>query len=467
MTSISFDHKVLVEQVRGIESEQELTMDAITDGSGNTATARFDDRLLHRAQRLSHEHELQETLAHAPGIWRISFTFAIAIAVILGALATMSAVSGGSTINIYWLLLVLVGFNLLSMILWLVGVSGRVDDLVTGVWARASTWIPTLLSKRKTTTGQADNAWLSCHLAGPVGKWRGSQVTQQIWLVYLCTGLVMLVLVLMARQFDFVWGTTLLSDTSFVQLTTALGKPLQALGFATPSAQQVIETRIGAGFTLTADHRYGWAQFLLGSLLVFGILPRLVFWGASTLLLKANRKNFALDYYLPYYVHLRQELMPMHGSSEIVDADTVTPATPQETTTPPLSQPAANHVSPGAAWVAIELDDDIGWPLASMSADKNLGQITDRASLERALQQVQASADSEIAIAVLGSRAPDRGIKRTVSALREAAASTWLVLIDKAEGDVISQARLTAWYRLAQECQVPAENVVTTSGDPQ
>lgn len=460
MTSSNFDNKVLIEQIRCIESQQALTNDTDQPTAALSASHDFDDRLLQRARQLVREHELQDTLSHAPGVWRFSNILAGAVAVLLGAMASQYAVSGDSTINIYWLLLVLVGFNLISMLLWLLGVSTGMENLVSGALSRASAWLPTALGKRDTPTGHADRAWLSSHCGGVVGKWRFSQLTQQLWLLYLCTGLVVMVLVLMARQFDFVWGTTLLSDESFVQLTGALGQPLQALGFATPDEQQVIETRIGAGYVLNAGHRYSWAQFLLGALLVFGIVPRLLLWLLSRALLNSSQGRFALDYYLPYYIRLRQQLLPMHGRSEIVDADTA-PAAPGAGTTSTLRARAHAAQLPAAVqWVAVELGDQVTWPLASIAVQNNLGQVVDRTSLDSIVQCVQDSPGQIIAIAVTAGRPPDRGLKRTVSSLCAVASGAWLVLIEPGGGESITEARLTAWYRLAQECSVPAENVI-------
>ena len=460
VTSSNFDNKVLIEQVRCIESQQALANESekLTTAAG--ASYSFDDRLLQRARHLVRQQELKDILSHAPGVWRLSNIFAGVLAVMLGAMASLYAVSGGSTINIYWLLLVLVGFNFLSMMLWVLGVSTGMDSLITGVLSKASAWLPTALGRRQTSIGIADRAWLRCHIGGAVGKWRLSQVTQQLWLLYLCTGLAVLVLSLMARQFDFVWGTTLLSNESFVRLTSMLGQPLHALGFTIPSEQQVMETRIGAGYALNAAHRYGWAQFLIGSLLMFGILPRLILWVVCRAMLGVVQRHFALDYYLPYYIHLRQELMPMHGRSEIVDADTSPPASVEDENPALQARAHTSQLPAGVSWVAVELGDDVAWPLATIGAQNNLGQVVDRASLDDILQRVRNLPGQNIAIAVTAGRPPDRGLKRTVSSLCSAAAGTSLVLIEPGSGDPISNARLTAWYRLAQECSVPAENVV-------
>lgn len=461
MTGITFEQKVLLEQVRCIESGQALSDDSVPIIAGQTAGQPFEKRLHLRAQRLIRQHQLHDDLSHAAGVFRFSSLVAMLLAAALGAVATLTALAGGGTINIYWLLLVLVGFNLLSMVLWLAGVTVRMDNLTSGLLPGAAAWLPRLMSKRDSATGRADSAWLACHFGNGVGKWRASQITQQLWLVYLGTGLACLLLVLVARQFDFVWGTTLLSDASFVRLTTMLGEPLQALGFTTPDTQQVIETRIGAGYPLTAAHRYSWAQFLIGTLLLCGLLPRVLLWVASSVLLRSARRRMALDYYLPYYVQLRQELMPLHGDSQIVDAD-ARPAQPPAAVEPHATQRGlSGHVPPGTQWVAVELGDEVHWPPRQVDAQQILGVVVDRSSLEEAIAKLRTLKEPELAVAIAATRPPDRGLKRSIAALCESADSSWLVLLLQTPETSVAESRLGAWYQLAKECGIPAQQVIT------
>jgi hypothetical protein len=308
---------------------------------------------------------------------------------------------------------------------------------------------------------QADRAWLACHFSGAVGKWQFSKITHQLWLVYLLAGLACLVLLLMVRQYNFVWGTTLLSDTTFIRLTEVMGAPLEAVGFATPSAEQVRESQTGIlqqdAQALIAQYRYHWAQFLLGALLCYGIMPRIVLWAWSALMCAHARRQFALDLYLPHYVRLRQRLMPLASHGEIIDADTSTPFIADAS----AIKPAPHALPPETLWTAVELGDAIAWPPPSVHADKDLGQVLDRASLAQVLQQLQSRQCSDIAIAVSAARAPDRGVQRSIASLMSNCAQRWLVLLQQHGDEPVSDKRLAAWYRLAEACQVPADNVIS------
>lgn len=459
MTISDFDKRVLIEQVRYIEAKHSLVSDSGEVSADFSPHSDFDDRLWRRAKRLIEHNDLQPTLGRAAMLSRSANMVALLVAGLLGASATLYAVTGSNTINVYWLLLVLLGFNLLSMLLWLVGISLNLEGLIAGIVVKLTRWLPGQLANKGVSSTPADRAWLACHFGGCVGKWQLSKLTHQLWLVYLLAGLGVLVLVLMARQYDFVWGTTLLSDAAFVKLADVLSMPLHALGFTTPSGEQIQETRIGALQTLTAAHRYSWAQFLLASLLCFGILPRMLLWGWSLLMSVAARRNFRLDFYLPYYISLRQQLMPLAGHGQIVDAD----ASPPDASEMPTIDPAPHALPAETQWVSVELGDNISWPLVSINADNDLGQIVDRESLARILQRLKANEHAVIAIAVDATRPADRGVQRTITNLTSNSAQSWLVILQPQDQDSISATRLAAWYRLAKACNVPVDQVIRMS----
>ncbi len=464
MTTSNFDKRLLIEQIRYVETQQTLACDGEEEAADHSVHKDFEERLWQRAKCLAAQNDLSAVLGRAARLSRYVKTLAFMLAALLGALGVVYAVTDSDTINIYWLLLLLLGFNLVSMLLWLIGISLNMEALTSGVLARLSSWLPGHLERNDSSADkagtQADRAWLAVHFSGAVGKWQFSKITHQLWLIYLLGGLACLVLLLMVRQYDFVWGTTLLSDTTFVRLTEVLGTPLNALGFATPSAEQIRDTQIGVlqhGAALTAEHRYNWAQFLLGALLCFGIVPRIVLWAWSALMSASARRLFALDFYLPYYISLRQRLMPLASHGQIVDADTSPPLIAETSTI----RPVPHALPPGARWAAVELGDDIAWPPLSVSADNDLGQVVDRESLAHMLQYLKSNQCSVIAVAVSAARSPDRGVQRTIAGLMSNCAQRWLVLLQKHDDEPVSDKRLAAWYRLAEACQVPADNVIS------
>lgn len=466
----NFDKRLLIEQIRYLETQHPLACDTEEPFSDFNVHRDFEDRLWLRAQCLVEQHGLSSLLGRAARLSRYIRTLVFVVAALLGALGSVYAITDSDTINIYWLLLVLLGFNLLSMLLWLTGISLNSEGLTSGMLARLTGWLPGYLKHRsqandsannKTST-QADRAWLHCQFSGAVGKWQLSKLSHQLWLTYLFTGLVFLVLLLMVRQYDFVWGTTLLSDSIFIKITDVLSMPLDSLGFATPSPELIHATRIGslppdAAQTLTAEHRTHWAQFLLGSLLCFGIAPRILLLGWSAMMCRRAKHRFTLDYYLPYYINLRQRLMPLASHGEIVDAD----SSPPTIAKPRVKTPAPHALPVDTLWVAVELGDNMHWPPASINKVSDLGQVVDRASLELVLQRLQGNKHPIVAVAVSSARSPDRGVQRTITGLMSNSAQRWLVLLKEHTDEPVSSTRLAAWYRLAETCNVPADHVIT------
>ncbi len=469
MLTSNFDKRLLIEQIRYIEAEHPFTGDTEQPFSDHNDHKGFEERLWLRAQSLVQQHDLSLILSRAARLSRYAKIFVFFVAALLGALGSIYAITDSNTINIYWLLLVLLGFNLLSMLLWLVGIGLNITDLMSGLFARLISWLPEHFKSKnqtnKTTESQsmqADKAWLDCNFSGTVGKWQMSMMTHQLWLVYLFTGLVFFVLMLMVRQYDFVWGTTLLSDSIFIKITDVLSWPLNLLGFVTPSTEMIQQTRVGslatdAIQTSTIAYRYHWAQFLLGALLCFGIVPRILLWGWSMMMGRYARKHFAPDYYLPYYINLRQQLMPLASHGEIVDAD----ISPQVISKPRIDTPTAHDLSAETQWVAVELSDNIHWPPASINTNNNLGHVISRETLAVALNYLHDKQKPIVAVAVSSARAPDRGIQRTITSLMSSSSQRWLVLVKQHEDEPVSSSRLAAWYRMADTCNVPADHVIT------
>jgi hypothetical protein len=54
-------------------------------------------------------------------------------------------------------------------------------------------------------------------------------------------------------------------------------------------------------------------------------------------------------------------------------------------------------------------------------------------------------------------------VQRTIASLMSRGEQRWLVLLQKQEDESITNTRLSAWYRLAETCDVPADHVISLS----
>ncbi|WP_297325875.1 DUF2868 domain-containing protein [Nitrosomonas sp.] len=453
----TFADLVRIEQVRKIESAkaEDLSYASIQDmprtAGGDFNYADFIQRLNTRAKRLIQENTLNDALQQP----RLQFIRArricLALAVILGGLAASQAVSESATLNIYWLLAVLLGFNLISLLLWLSGITLNLQSLSSGIVAQLASWLPYRHKKDPTIASLASHAWWESCLTGDVGKWRISVLTHQFWLVYLSAGMILLILLMLAKQYNFIWGTTLLPDSSLPRFTQILGTPLQAMGLTIPDDPQTIASRIGVG-KQDADTRTAWATFLIGTLLVYGILPRLLVLGLSLIMQKWSEHRLKLDLYLPYYIELRQRLMAREVKAEVIDADPHAGTKPAEVTPPP-----ANVAIPANAQAfGIELDAATHWP-ESVTCRLN---IVDQNSHDEAIVLIK-NLGGPLLLGVAAHRLPDRGVQRLIKELVDSSnEKSWLILLSKSSAPVAS-AREFAWFRLAEACGIPAEHVIT------
>ncbi|MGG6496815.1 UNVERIFIED_CONTAM: DUF2868 domain-containing protein, partial [Bacteroidetes bacterium 56_B9] len=88
------------------------------------------------------------------------------------------------------------------------------------------------------------------------------------------------------------WETTLLAADPFIHLTQALGALPSLLGFAVPDEAMIR----ASGDTLPAleQARQAWASWLLGVVLVYGLLPRLVLAALCLWRWRQGRERLAL-----------------------------------------------------------------------------------------------------------------------------------------------------------------------------
>ena len=461
---LTFGEKLLIEQIRCIEESGAVSNDvptAIQHSSSGESHLSFEQRLAARAAAFSQRSDIQQQLHQAARLSRIMSLSLMAIASIAGALAVLQAIEASTTtLNIYWLIIVLLGINSLSLLLWLTSLFvWRPTATPQGIVATLWHWLEKRLAGPQTLQAAASKAWINtCH-HGNAGRWWLSELTHNLWLCYLSAGCIVLLLLLMTRQFDFVWATTILSSDVFLILTDVLATPLTWLGLTTPTAEQIQLSQYGAEQQTPTDLRQVWAVFLMGSLIAYGILPRLILWLLCKLMRTRSQQRFQLNLALPYYIALRHQLTPDIGTSKIVDADDSRHTSDADTTdlTQPVDIPCDAH------WVAIELSSADHWPLSPSHND--CGHITSAATLERALQQLDQDIQHQKpqrprVVAVSINRLPDRGLTRTLQKLfaHTPTENRWLAVIVHDQADMSAE-RLAQWRQTARHCEIPNSQI--------
>ncbi len=165
MKPLSFSDVVRIEQLRNIEATQKerLSYDSIKDmpayPSREFHYVDFVHRLHDRANFLIRENKLQDALQHPHQHFVYAQRVCLFLALLLGGLAASQAVSESSTLNIYWLLAVLLGFNFISLVLWSIGILMKIPGLSSGIVAQLVSWLTFRQHKELTISSLASRAW--------------------------------------------------------------------------------------------------------------------------------------------------------------------------------------------------------------------------------------------------------------------------------------------------------------------
>lgn len=351
MTALNPLHRLwLTETVRLREEHagplEDLEANRLARTAGGDLATRIQQRALHLAER--------DGLAAALSRWlqgaRLALVLLAAVAVISGAGLAFAALGNGlAPVNVFWALGSLLGLNLILLISWALGLlfAGEHSASLGRLWL----WLSEKLA-RDAKAAQLAPALLLLLQRQKLNRWAVGVLVNSLWLLALLSALVILLTLLATRRYGFVWETTILGADTFVAVTQALGTLPALLGFNVPTVEMI---RASGDSALNIESaRQAWAAWLVGVLLVYGLLPRLILALLCLWRWKRGRAALHLDLNLPGYAQLRERLMP---SSERLGVNDVAPDHLHS-----ISGGASELESDGALLVAIELDDQHPWP---------------------------------------------------------------------------------------------------------
>ncbi len=421
----------LAETLRLREERDGLSEDSEACRLTRAAGGSLAERIQARAALLAQGSGLLAALQR----WQYASTLALvllAIAAILGGggLAFSALGDGSSAVNLPWALLCLLGLNLLTLAGWLLGLLLPAGNLPS--FGRL--WLSLGQRLDREADWSPGPAWLLLvERAGLLRRTLGLY-SHGLWLLTLTSALLMLLALLTTRRYEFVWQTTLLDAGSLAALVDGLGRQPALLGFPHPDASQLL---------LPASDEAGrrlWAQWLLGALLVYGLLPRLLLLLAC---LHRPLPTGLLDTSLPGYARLRERLLPEHQPLGVIDPDPQLP--------PPAPASLPMHAPAQGRWLlGIELEPRSDWPPALAGAG-DAGILDDSASRRRVLQQFTAAPPQRLLIACDPRRSPDRGTLALLGELARCAGDTRIWLLPAADGAVLDAERLADWQAALQQ----------------
>lgn len=377
MTALNPLHRLwLTETVRLREEHagplEDLEANRLARTAGGDLPTRIQQRALHLAERDGLTAALSRWLQGA----RLALVLLAVVAVISGAGLAFAALGNGlAPVNVFWALGSLLGLNLILLVSWALGLlfAGEHSASLGRLWL----WLSEKLA-RDAKAAQLAPALLLLLQRQKLNRWAVGVLVNSLWLLALLSALVILLTLLATRRYGFVWETTILGADTFVAVTQALGTLPALLGFNVPTVEMI---RASGDSALNIESaRQAWAAWLVGVLLVYGLLPRLILALLCLWRWKRGRAALRLDLNLPGYAQLRERLMP---SSERLGVNDVAPEHLHQ-----VSGGVSELESDGALLVAIELDDQHPWPPKLPANVKNAGILDSRESRNKLLEQL-------------------------------------------------------------------------------
>lgn len=398
------------------------------------------DRIAARARFLGEREGLQATLE----AWVQGARLALVLVCLLSVGAACGAAAGAlgtgaRPVNVLLALVALLGLNLATLLFWCAGVL---------VQPGQSSWLATAwlgLSKRLARgpdAALAPRALLGVLSRQSATRWVSGVLSHGVWLLVTLAMVLTLVALLAARRYTFNWETTLLDPDTFVGLGLALGALPARLGFTVPDADLI---RISDGLhALPAAAQVQWSGWLLGCVLVYGLLPRVCLFVLCLVMARKRLRVLAPDTALPGLVELQDRLMParVRGTAEAPPPDVFQSQVA-------TGSPGQAVGSEATACVGLDWPADASWPPLALPADvTDLGVIAGRAERNAVLSHLQHHRTQRLLVVCDAHQTPDRG---TLALLSELAAQVpalhvWLAHLPESGG--ASPARLETWYTL-------------------
>lgn len=417
----------------------DLEANRLARNSGGDLTRRIQNRALWLAERDGLTSALHHWLQGA----RLAVLVLALLVIVSGAGLAFAALGNGLVpVNVFWALGSLLGLNLLLLLSWALGLlfAGEHGASLGRLWL----WLSEKLA-RDAKAAQLAPALLLLLQRKKLNRWALGTLVHGLWLLAMLSALVLLLTLMATRRYGFVWETTILRADTFVAMTQALGALPALFGFNVPTMDMI---RASGDTALTIESaRQAWAAWLVGVVLVYGLLPRLALALFCGWRWKNGRSSLHLDLNLPGYSQLRERLMP---SSERLGVNDAAPAQLHQ-----VHSGVDALESDGALLVAIELDDQHPWPPRLPQGVKDAGILDSRESRHKLLEQMTRFPPARLTIACDPRRSPDRGSLALIAELARNASATRIWLLQAPVGQALDAERLGDWHAALQRLELP------------
>ena len=483
----------LLEQTRGAVFDAPAAETAARAGGGG-----FEARICARAAALPVAAEMAEALGRVRGAIRLAIAVALAAGAVAGATTARVALDA-SPVNVYWALLSLLGVQVLALAGWLLfavmrggpAATGAIGGAVLGLGRRFAAWgkrgaVDAARGKPDAVDAAAARAVAAMLSEGGMARAVLGGISHGVWLAFLVAALIVVIVRLATLDFVFVWETTILAPPDYIALTRGLAALPEALGFATPSVDEIAASRRLGADSPASTARAGWSGFIIGCLVAYGLLPRAVVLVVCLIGWRRARARWRLDTAHVGYAVLRPRLLPTARTDGIVDPappppPSAAPPGAWPTPDPPPPEHAGLPAAPVFAGdgplgiVGLEIEAPAaGWPPPLPGVDwRDLGLADDRGGRHRAIAAARAALPPPRGVLVVCDLAatPDRGAGVWIRTLGDQVSAPVGLLLTggdrlrrRARQATVDQ-RIADWHRLAATAGIANHRVVDADLD--
>ncbi|RUO32206.1 hypothetical protein CWE12_04300 [Aliidiomarina sedimenti] len=356
-----------------------------------------DDKLLTRAARLCHDLALDNDIQRYRRLLTLTLSLLALLAVISGiALASSISPQHARTISLLDAMIALLLINTLLMIGWAAGMLIRSKP--GGIGAFLLHYMPGLVRSPSLLPIMQAHTSLALHqgLMRPAL----SAVTHGFWLLLLATTFITLVIRFIGFDYQFVWRTTLLSETNVATLVEVLHIVPGLFAFEQPL--------VTFGATGDAASQRAIAIWLLACLFFYAITPRALLFIGCDLYRRYRLANLKVNWQLAGFSELREQLADA-PSTDTDTSDNSIKVLPTQTTY------RHSVINSDPAWFTLEwpLSEALYIPLAELPITP-LGNVSSREERQQLLTGI-ARHPRQIMAVINPELTPDRGSLRLLA----------------------------------------------------
>lgn len=409
--------------------------------------------IVRRALELSVRHprviHLRANIGHLVTSARRLLTVCFFVSLVAGMSAASAIFGASNSINIVTAWIALVGINLLSLVLTV--------SLVLAAPGKMQFSLPSALLWILGRVGRKYNAPLLLRSLGTLIARTGNigafltNVSHILWIAVTAGAFVGCLSFFLFRQYAFVWETTILPKGFFVVFTDLVGQlPCMVdLISPCPSAADVVDRAD------SDDTRKAWSRWLLGSIIAYGLLPRLAALAASIWSALRSIDRLSVDFTIPYYFLLAKRICDrIPSGDEIVDPD---PGNITSTGSSPSSRACGPSHRILGAIIPYEVRNLPNIDVTSFKSPISLAKnVRTHADQEHALQILSKTTVSNLLFIADAGVSADRGVFQFLRQVRERTTNLKVALLGQSDA---RKDKLENWLEGLEEMGIANQGV--------